>query len=275
MAMERSTLDSKKRRAEEAACHVVVAVRSAELRRAVEAEHWDIPPRQGVHDYWVRHGDTREALEVTTLAMQDTITNLMHWQKRGPGFDASVAGLTCSWSILIDQEIKAYGVRAHLAEWLVALEAEGVTSTGRWDTKRVYAHPVTRALVRAGVMEASTVPGPPAGLVTFFYASSYPSRPAGDPNYIAAALTEILKLERHQGDAAKLGRSAVDERHLFMWVDLSRWDVARAFEAGMPDVAPEIDANITTVWLAVHTGNRADVLRWSTSAGWQGHHVTI
>ena len=53
--------------------------------------------------------------------MQDTITNRMHWQKRGPGLDASVAGLTCSWSILIDQEFKADAAKAHLAEWLAAL----------------------------------------------------------------------------------------------------------------------------------------------------------
>jgi len=76
-------------------------------------------------------------------------------------------------------------------------------------------------------------------------------------------------------DAAKLERSLVPVRHLFLWVDLaSRWDVVRAFEEGVPTTAPTVDDRITWVWLAVPTENGADVLRWSAPSGWLRDAVT-
>lgn len=57
-----------------------------------------------------------------------------------------------------------------------------------------------------------------------------------------------------QKDAAKLGRSGVELRHLFMSVDMhTRRDVVRAFDEGTSTVPSVVDDTITVVWLAVET----------------------
>lgn len=258
------------------ASRIVETVLSAERREQVTTEAWDVPPRQGAHDFWIRTGAGREALEITTLADQDTKTQGMHWRRRGPGFEVTVEGLATAWTIMVDQEFKATLLTENLASWLRALEAEGISKTGLWDGDRRYTHPVTHGLVTAGVMEASAMPGPPAGLVALAYVAGLKPRPAGDPNHIAKALTEIMTLDRHQKDAAKLGRSGVEVRHLFMWVDMhTRWDVVRAFGEGTPTAPPVIDDNITVVWLAVETAAGAEVLRWSATGGWCHNEVTM
>ncbi|MBV1854594.1 hypothetical protein [Catellatospora tritici] len=261
--------------AEALASRIVATVLSDERGEPVTIEDWDIPPRQGAHDFWLHTSAGREALEITRMAEQDTITHAMHWRKTGPGFEATVSGLSSAWMLVVDQEVKATALTEKLAEWLRALETEGITKTGKWDGERIYQHPITNGLAAAGVLEASAVAGPPAGMVVLSYVSNLKSRPAGDPNHTANELTEILKLDRHQKDAAKLGRSGASERHLFMWVDMhSRWDVVRAFDEGDPTAAPVVDSNITTVWLAVPTPEGAEVLRWSALHGWRRHNVT-
>lgn len=262
--------------AEEAAAKVATALLAADHDEVVTAEHWDVPPRQGAHDFWLHRCGEREALEITTFAEQDTKTNAAHWQKRGPGYSMTVEGLTSGWAIMVDQEYHAGAFTKNLGGWLKALEREGILATGGWDSCRIYTHPVTAALAEAGVMRASAVPGPPAGSVWLAYGSGFPSRPAGDPNHIARALTEVLALERHQKDAAKLAKSGVPVRHLFLWVDVaSRLDVVRAFEEGVPETAPTVDEQITWVWLAVPTEHGADVLRWSALSGWRRDDVAI
>ncbi|RSN99942.1 hypothetical protein DMH26_17620 [Streptomyces sp. WAC 05379] len=257
-------------RAEEAAVKVVTTLLAAEHGVVVSHEHWDVPPRQGAHDFWLRYGGRKEALEITTFADQDTKTHAAHWQKRGPGFSTMVEGVTSAWTILVDPGFRAEALTRNLAEWLRALESEGILETGRWDSSRVDTHPVAAALASAGVMIAQVVSGPPAGLVSLAFASAVPPRAAGDPDHISRALTEVLALERHQKDAAKLERSLVPVRHLFFWIDLtSRLDVVRAFEEGVPTAAPTVDDRITWVWLAVPTEDGADVLRWSAACGWR------
>lgn len=262
--------------AEETAVKVVVALLAADHDEQVTFEHHDVPPLQGAHDFWIDRGGTREALEVTTFAEQETKTHAAHWQKRGPGHFKVFEGITSAWTIMVDQEFPADALTKNLAEWLRALESEGITETGRWDSHRLYVHPVTTALAAAGVMIASAVSGPPAGLVSLVYASGFPTRPAGDPNHVSRALTEVLELERHQKDAAKLDQSGVPVRHLFLWIDMaSRWDVVRAFGEGVPTTDPRVDERITWVWLAVPTENGADVLRWSAQAGWRRDEVSV
>ncbi|MFE7622535.1 hypothetical protein [Streptomyces sp. NPDC057509] len=274
--MTKSAPKVKMKPGEQKAMQVVEALLTSESDEPVRLEQWDIPPRQGVHDFWIYRGDAREALEITTLAEQSTKTNAAHWQKRGPGFCSTVEGLASAWMILVDPGFQADALTKNIAEWLRALENEGVTETGLWDGSRMYMHPVTTALASAGVLQASAVSGPPAGSVHLAYASDLLPRPAGDPNHISTALTEALTLERHQKDAAKLDRSGVPVRHLFLWVDvMSRLDVARAFDEGTPTAAPDVDERITWVWLALHTENGADVFRWSAEHGWRRDSVNV
>lgn len=205
-----------------------------------------------------------------------TKTRSAHWQKRGPGYSTTVEGITSAWTIMVDQEFRADALTKNLSGWLQSLEAEGIRETGRWDSRRVYSHPVTAALAAAGVMIARVVSGPPAGLVSLSYVSAVPTRTAGDPDHVSRALTQVVGLERHQKDAAKLDRSGVSVRHLFLWVDpASGWDVVRAFDEGVPAAASTVDDRITWVWLAVPTERGAQVLRWSALSGWLRDDVTI
>ncbi|MFY1696083.1 hypothetical protein [Solwaraspora sp. WMMA2101] len=261
---------------EQAAVEVASALRAQDLGLPVNWEQWDIPPRQGVHDFWLQHGTIQEALEVTTLIDQHATTDAMHWQKRGPGFSTTVPGLSSAWMVMVDPAFNARTLTAGLPGWLRSLERDGIGETGRWDTARMYVHPVTTALAAAGVMIASVVPGPPAGEVALAYLSGMPSRPAGDPNHIAKTLTEALTLPRHVGDAAKLNRSGATDRHLFMWVDpVTRLDISRALGEGIPTVDPIVDPRITEVWLGLPTGDHVDVLRWSSTAGWRYAQVPL
>ncbi|WP_327074399.1 hypothetical protein OG196_31650 [Kitasatospora purpeofusca] len=261
---------------EELAAKVVAAVLALEYGEPVTMEHWDVPPRQGEHDFWVCRGGAQEALEVTTLAEQGTRTDAAHWRKRGPDSSVTVEGVAWAWMILVDQTFRADALTKNIADWLRELESEGITETGRWDSRRAYVHPVTMSLAAAGVLIASGVPGGPAGMVSLAYVSDVPRRLAGDPDHVSRALTEVLALERHQKDAAKLDRSGASVRHLFLWVDLqSRIDVVRAFEEGVPTAAPEVDRRITTVWLAVRVTEGVNVLRWSKSGGWRRNIVPV
>ncbi len=108
-----------------------------------------------------------------------------------------------------------------------------------------------------------------AGTVTFGYYTDMNSTPAGDPNHIAVALSQVLKLDRHRKDAAKLATSGAVEQHLFMWVDGTRLDVARALDSGVPTQAPEVAQSITTVWLAFPGEHEIELLRWSAARGWR------
>jgi hypothetical protein len=76
--------------------------------------------------------------------------------------------------------VNAKAVTNGLAEWLQALERDQIVETGRWDSARLGVHPVTTAMAAAGVMIASSVTGPPPGMM-FGYATEILSRPAGDP----------------------------------------------------------------------------------------------
>jgi len=126
---------------ERTAADVAAVLRSVDVGGLVSWQHWDIPPRQRAHDFWLKHGSAQEALEVTTLMDQDTMTNAMHWQKVGPGFSATVAGLSSAWTVMVDPQFNAKTLNAGLAGWLRALEADGITETGRWDVQRIGVHP--------------------------------------------------------------------------------------------------------------------------------------
>jgi hypothetical protein len=64
---------------------VVAAVRSSDLGTRVSWDHADTGREEKMHDFWLLGDGVREALEITTLMEQDSMTNLKHWQKVGPG----------------------------------------------------------------------------------------------------------------------------------------------------------------------------------------------
>jgi hypothetical protein len=259
-----------------AAADAVAATRSGDLGTAVTWKHADTGAVAKMHDFWLVGNGVREALEITTIADERTRTNLGHWQKRGPGFATTFPGLNQAWTIMVDPTFNAKALKSGLADWLRALEADGITETGRWDSGRLYGHPVTNAMARAGVIIASAVAGPPAGMISLGYASATPSRPADDPNHVTNAVTNALTLPRHRADAEKLAASGLAVRHLYLWVDpLTRLDMIRALAQGTPTAAPAVDSRITDVWLGLPDESGVGVLRWSAAEGWRYAHVTV
>jgi hypothetical protein len=75
---------------EVAAADVVAAVRSGGLGVRVTWEHADTGAEQKMHDFLLVGDGIREALEITTLIEQDSMTDLKHWQKVRPGHDRLV-----------------------------------------------------------------------------------------------------------------------------------------------------------------------------------------
>lgn len=260
---------------EVAAADAVIAIRSADLGTALTWDHADTGTVAKTHDFWLVGDGIHEALEITTLADERTRTNLGHWQKRGPGFTATIPGLSQAWTIMVDPTFNSKALKSRLAGWLRALEGDGITETGRWDSGRIYVHPVTNAIVGAGVIIASVIAGPPAGMISFGYASDIPCRPASDPNHITTAVSDALALPRHMADAEKLAASGVAVRHLFLWVDpLTRLDIGRALTLGTPTAPPAVDPRITAVWLGLPNESGVSVLRWSAAEGWRYARVT-
>ncbi|MFE6869324.1 hypothetical protein ACFVFS_22570 [Kitasatospora sp. NPDC057692] len=263
--------------AEVLAARIVEAVFLAD-GEAVVVEPWDEKGRQGAHDFWVLRGEVREALEVTTLADEAAKRDSGHWDKRGPKNGATIPGLASCWALMIDSTEKADPLRKRLAEWLLALEADGITRTGRWDGVRFddEPHPVVHALAVAGVLVAEVIPGGPAGWVQMGYSSDALGRPAGDPDHVARTLRAALDLPREQAHADKLARSGAPGRHLFFHLDTgSRYDVARAMTEGTPSLPLQADERITSVWLSVIIESGADVLRWSAGHGWRRTTVAL
>lgn len=252
------------------AADAVAAIRSGDLGTPMTWEHADTGAVDKMHDFWLVGDGIREALEVTAIADERTRTNLGHWHTHGPGASDTIAGLTSAWMIMVDPVANATALNRRLPEWLRTLEADGISETGRWDADRLYRYPVASAIVDAGVMIASTTMGPPAGTVSFFYTSTIPSRPYGDPNHIAAAVSETLAHRRHVADAEKLDASGASVRHLFLWVDsLTRLDIGRALTDGMPSAAPTVDPRITDVWLGLPDTAAATIASWSPAHGWR------
>ncbi len=65
------------------------------------------------------------------------MTDLMHWQKVGPGHDVMIPGLAQAWTIMVDPQFNAKALTNGLGEWLQALERDQIVETGRWDSARL------------------------------------------------------------------------------------------------------------------------------------------
>lgn len=255
---------------EGAAADAVATVRSSDLGVPITWIHADTGALQKMHDFWLVGDGVREALEITTLMEQGVMTDLKHWQKVGPGHEVMFPELGRAWTIMVDPRFNAKALTNGLAEWLLALERDQITETGRWDSARLGVHPVTTALAATGVMIASSVTSGPPGLVMFGYATGIPSRPAGDPDHVSTAVTMALALPKHIKDAEKLDASGVGVRHLFLWVDsLTRRDIGRALDDGVPTSDPVVDPRITEIWLGLPADTGIEVLRWSEGDGWR------
>jgi hypothetical protein len=233
---------------------------------AITLEFWDDRTHgDGQHDYWIGPGRWG-ALEVTTLSDREQANALWMWNKYGPKSSDRVEGLTGAWSLMVDQRTKPKLVMPPIRTWLPEAERMGI-SLIPWTPLPTAPRSVLR-LAASGVMYGRRFElqePDQAGFVTIARMVSAVPRPPADPNHVVTAIDEVL-LTRHRGDVEKLLRAQARERHLFMWVSpMTRLDVARAMDAGIPTRPPNLPAGITDLWVADRGG---PVLHWSTGSGW-------
>jgi hypothetical protein len=233
---------------------------------AVTLEFWDDGTHgDGQHDYWIGPGRWG-ALEVTTLSDREQANALWMWNKYGPKSSDRIEGLTGAWSLMVDQRTKPRLVVPAIRIWLPEAERMGI-SVIPWTPLPTAPRPVLELAasgVRYGRRFELHEPDE-AGLVTIARTASAVPRPPNDPNHVVTAIDEVL-LTRHRADVEKLLRAQARERHLFMWVSpMTRLDVARAMDQGIPTRSPNLPAGITDLWVADRGG---PALHWSADSKW-------
>jgi hypothetical protein len=245
---------------------IVERALSGARNTAVTLEFWDDRTHgDGQHDYWIGPGRWG-ALEVTTLSDRDQANAFSMWKKYGPKSSDRIEGLTGAWSLMVDQRTKPRLVVPAIRIWLPEAERMGI-SLIPWTPLPTAPRPVLELAasgVRYGRRFELQEPDE-AGLVTIARMVSVVPRPPDDPNHVVTAIDEVL-LTRHRADVDKLLRADARERHLFMWVSpMTRLDVARAMDAGIPTRSPDLPAGITDLWVADRSG---PALHWSADSGW-------
>jgi hypothetical protein len=232
----------------------------------VTLEFWDDGTHgDGQHDYWIGPGRWG-ALEVTTLSDPEQANALWMWNKYGPKSSDRIEGLTGAWSLMVDQRTKPRLVVPAIRTWLPQAERMGI-SLIPWTPLPTAPRPV-QELAASGVMYGRRFElhePDEAGLVTIARMVSAVPRPPDDPNHVVTAIDGVL-LTRHRADVEKLLRAQARELHLLIWVSpMTRLDVARAMDQGIPTHPPNLPAGITDLWVA-DRGGRA--LHWSAASGW-------
>lgn len=272
-----------KRARENAAANAVVEVLGAmndvELRGCL----YDDGSRDRMHDFTITCGTHKIALEVTTMANGARVGRDFRWKREAPDDWAEVPGLVGCWLAFHEGEVEGTtaiaALRTHLPV-LEALERENII-TATWQeyaftpaTVRPPEWEHLRALNGAGFLTLSRIDssqlldehGGHACIVRGFAST----RPA-DPNLPVAILAGELRGD-HASDVHKLlAAPAVDERHLWLWVELVEgFAMLRSFETeGLPTNDLNLDG-IDGVWLG--RGPAAETIAgvvWLRGAGWR------
>ncbi len=215
-------------------------------------KHTDLPDGpNGQHDFEINTGERTIALEVTSTTVGEVRTM---WDAVGRHLWECTK---CSWGWSISVEAAGPGkrgtpigpLRRKIEEHLVVLEQAGVLHFGA-------SHPLPTdpssadavlALEKLGVRQGGClglprhpdIP-PQIGLGT--------SGPAGvaDPDNLNPAVGRAI-----QNNIEKLRRAAVDERHLFVWVDSTDSICFAPLTFGtLPTTQPTMAEDLDKVWVA-------------------------
>ncbi len=206
--------------------------------------------KPGTYDFAILDG-SREvgALEVTSLAVEGAIDLEAALGRHGQGIET--ADLARRWVVSLDEaaeerKIPYLEIKRRLIPFLVAIEAEGRQSFHTQDGWRSSA---VRQLIEALPVETG-----------FSYDRTKQPRvlvlPPGRAAMVGGevahrAIEEAAAGDRFAGERRKLKASNLPERHLFVWVHTSVWDVwAAVRDEHPPDRAPVLPEEITSLWLA-------------------------
>lgn len=235
----------------------------------------------GTHDFDVHCDDGRTiALEVTSSTVPEIVEM---WDAVGR-VDWHCPELSQSWSVSL-AAAQPGSPGAHVGRfrkegprWLALLDRERPSGDLIGGTLHEYSSDVARQAInelrRLGVRHAS-----PIGTMTEtpYVISVGMSGPVGSSD----GSSILADVERAASDNVdKLRRADADERHLFVWVDMS--DPASEVAMGtfsVPTLAPDLPNDVDAVWVAwwmtnITTESHVYVLwRWDAEHGWRIEQV--
>ena len=204
----------------------------------------------GTYDFAILEGPREVgALEVTSLAVEGALGLEAAIGRHGQGIETE--DLARRWVISLGEAAEERGasyreIKRRLIPFLVAIEAEGRQSFHTQDGWRSSA---VRRLIEALPVETG-----------FSYERTKQPRvlvlPPGRAAMVGGevahrAIEEAAAGDRFAGERRKLKASNLAERHLFVWVHTSLWEVwAAVRDESPPERAPVFPEEITSLWLA-------------------------
>lgn len=228
--------------------------------------------RPGMHDLWILPDDSeKQAVEVTAAADPEAIPLWKLLDGTGERWiDNRLAG---GWSVEFRPTARARAVRQDLPDFLLDLERLGV--------QRLSIHelpsPLGDRLASLGITTASQ-------LGTDFPGSIYPLVDQSVLNGLDIMESPVASLPSWVGDflreperadnLAKLERSGVSRRHVFIIVPAFSTAPANVVSVLLSDLAPtnlpdpSMPPEVTDIWVASTWAEGAG-LRWSSADGWR------
>lgn len=248
---------------EEAAAKTVAYVLSAEY------ELHDTGSRSGAYDFTIVGDGTSVALEITQATDLATEKFYGAIEKYGESFEGE--GLETHWMVAVDAPSSDFRARdlkrlqQELVKMISALEAEGRTSFDchlpKDEEREVCA---TYDFIKFG--NTIDMDGRPEVRLNHVPVVSF-----GQEDYV-----EVAEARAHLEDnRAKLAKSGLDRRHLFVWVNVWELGAAAAFAVGAPPQrAPDLPAEVTDLWVGRFVEDRTQA--WHFGEGkWTYHEVDM
>lgn len=242
------------------------------MRRAlgVEAEVWDVPPRQRAYDVRIRYPDGRiGALEVTSEGLQD-LRQLIALLDR-LGYSLPLSG-RFSWTIRVHHVRDLPWVKEHYAELVEVCEAHDVQRLVKLPHGTLPADVHSRALEAVELSRLTSDGGDQTRRASLLL----PATEAGfavdtDLRTLADVLEATLATDKIQNKIDKVVGAGVDEAHLYLSIHYSGLPTVYdglAFDSTLPPSTPINMRGLTHLWLAPQFSRR--VLLWDGS-NWTAH----
>lgn len=225
----------------------------------------------GMHDLDILlGGSARAAVEVTAAADGQAIElwNLLNGV--GRWIEPALVG---GWMVTVNLSARAKRLRVQLPALLGALEQSGEAELRtRWDRHSA----ASTAARELGVASAHQLPTALPGRI--YVTLELPIERTGgfvasNGDDLARWTGEFLRAERCRDVRDKLRRSGCEERHAFLILpgfalaDFGVTDLLMRDGAPLPEVAPDLPAEVTHVW-AMSTWATGGGMRWSSDGGW-------
>ena len=244
------------------------AAETARRVLGVDAELWDVWPRQGAYDVRLTYADGRNgAMEVTTYAAEG-VPQLESLLSRDRFQWPQPAGARWRWRLRPATPRILPWLTQHYADLILICEQHGVTRPDLLDPRLLPDGVYERAL-DADLIGDSSLPPSQHGVDVLPPILG----PVGDADItvVPAELDRILTLDTYAKRIHKVVNAGEAEAHLFLGLDLSAMQLAAAdalaFSTALPP-PPIRTYGLTHLWLLPRFSRR--VLLWH-GGGWTQH----